>query len=56
MKKDDLTKTLELEEAYSKKICDEITTFRLGLVIMEKGVSDLAQPFFTRSASRRSAG
>ena len=48
MKKDDLSKILELKEAYSKKIYDKVTAFRPVLVITEKGVSDLVQPFFNK--------
>merc|ERR1719184_514332 len=43
MKEEDFSKILEQEEAYIKKICDDILAFKPDLVITEKGVSDLAQ-------------
>merc|ERR1719511_529255 len=49
MKEDDFSKILEMEEAYIKKICDEIIKFSPDLVITEKGVSDLAQHFFNKA-------
>merc|ERR1712004_111413 len=49
MKEDDFSKILEMEEAYIKKICDEIIAFKPDLVITEKGVSDLAQHFFNKA-------
>merc|ERR1712051_1154485 len=49
MKEDDFSKALEAEEAYIKKICDEIIAFKPDLVITEKGVSDLAQHFFNKA-------
>merc|ERR1711983_576167 len=49
MKEDDFSKILEMEEAYIKKICDEITKFKPDLVITEKGVSDLAQHFLSKA-------
>jgi len=49
MKEDDFSKILELEEAYIKKICDEILKFKPDLVITEKGVSDLAQHFLSKA-------
>merc|ERR1719339_482647 len=49
MKEEDFSKILEQEEAYIKKICDEITAFKPDLVITEKGVSDLAQHFFNKA-------
>merc|ERR1719365_121812 len=49
MKEEDFSKILEQEEAYIKKICDEIIAFKPDLVITEKGVSDLAQHFFTKA-------
>merc|ERR1712051_648794 len=44
----DFSKILELEEAYIKKICDEIMMGKPDLVITEKGVSDLAQHFLSK--------
>merc|ERR1712055_881378 len=49
MNEGDFSKILEQEEAYIKKICDEITAFKPDLVITEKGVSDLAQHFFNKA-------
>merc|ERR1712061_657251 len=49
MKEEDFSKALEAEEAYIKKICDEIIAFKPDLVITEKGVSDLAQHFFNKA-------
>merc|ERR1712066_1002728 len=49
MKEDDFSKILEMEEAYIKKICDEIIKFKPDLVITEKGVSDLAQHFLSKA-------
>merc|ERR1719312_1706778 len=49
MKEEDFSKILEQEEAYIKKICDDIIAFKPGLVITEKGVSDLAQHFFNKA-------
>lgn len=49
MKEDDFSKILEMEEAYIKKICDEIIKFQPDLVITEKGVSDLAQHFLMKA-------
>merc|ERR1711874_105823 len=49
MKEEDFSKVLEAEEAYIKKICDEIIAFKPDLVITEKGVSDLAQHFFNKA-------
>merc|ERR1719315_239072 len=49
MKEDDFSKILEAEEAYIKKICDEIVKFKPDLVITEKGVSDLAQHFLVKA-------
>merc|ERR1719499_2240829 len=49
MKEEDFSKALEMEEAYIKKICDEIAAFKPDLVITEKGVSDLAQHFFNKA-------
>merc|ERR1719295_1115701 len=49
MNEGDFSKILEREEAYIKKICDEITAFKPDLVITEKGVSDLAQHFFNKA-------
>merc|ERR1712227_1097905 len=37
MKEEDFSKALEAEEAYIKKICDEISAFKPDLVITEKG-------------------
>jgi len=48
MKEEDFSKALEAEEAYIKKICDEISAFKPDLVITEKGVSDLAQHFLQK--------
>merc|ERR1719195_620325 len=49
MKEEDFSKALEAEEAYIKKICEEISAFKPDLVITEKGVSDLAQHFFNKA-------
>merc|ERR1712130_799687 len=49
MNKGDFSKILEQEEAYIKKICDDIAAFKPDLVITEKGVSDLAQHFFNKA-------
>merc|ERR1711881_676636 len=49
MDEGDFSKILEQEEAYIKKICDEISAFKPDLVITEKGVSDLAQHFFNKA-------
>merc|ERR1719392_183776 len=49
MKEEDFSKVLEAEEAYIKKICEEISAFKPDLVITEKGVSDLAQHFFNKA-------
>merc|ERR1719309_1281175 len=48
-KEEDFSKVLEQEEAYIKKICDDIIAFKPDLVITEKGVSDLAQHFFNKA-------
>merc|ERR1711863_166856 len=45
----DFSKILEQEEAYIKKICDEIAAHKPDLIITEKGVSDLAQHFFNKA-------
>jgi T-complex protein 1 subunit gamma len=49
MNEGDFSKILEQEETYIKKICDEVIAFKPDLVITEKGVSDLAQHFFTKA-------
>merc|ERR1712102_73127 len=49
MKEEDFSKALEAEEAYIKKICDDIAAHKPDLVITEKGVSDLAQHFFNKA-------
>merc|ERR550525_1405770 len=49
MKEDDFAKILQQEEAYIKKICEDILKFSPDLVITEKGVSDLAQHFFNKA-------
>merc|ERR1719308_124409 len=49
LKAEDFSKVLEQEEAYIKKICEEILAFKPDLVITEKGVSDLAQHFFNKA-------
>jgi len=49
MDEGDFSKILEQEEAYIKKICDEIIAFKPDLIITEKGVSDLAQHFFNKA-------
>merc|ERR1712001_598800 len=49
MKEDDFAKILQQEEAYIKKICEEIVKFKPDLVITEKGVSDLAQHFLSKA-------
>merc|ERR1719309_652191 len=48
-KEEDFSKVLQQEEAYIKKMCDEIIAFKPDLVITEKGVSDLAQHFFNKA-------
>merc|ERR1740128_1181324 len=48
-KEEDFSKVLVMEEAYIKKICDEIIAFKPDLIITEKGVSDLAQHFFNKA-------
>merc|ERR1712179_164128 len=52
----DFSKLLQLEEAYIKKVCDDIIAIKPDVVITEKGVSDLAQHYFQKagiSAIRR---
>merc|ERR1719195_2544802 len=49
MKEDDFAKILQQEEAYIKKICEDILKFSPDLVITEKGVSDLAQHFLAKA-------
>ena len=49
MKEEDFSKILEMEEAYIKRICDDIIAFKPDLVITEKGVSDLAQHFLLKA-------
>merc|ERR1712088_600871 len=49
MKEDDFAKILQQEEAYIKRICDDILEFSPDLVITEKGVSDLAQHFLSKA-------
>merc|ERR1719325_4342 len=49
MKEDDFAKILQQEEAYIKKICEDILKFKPDLVITEKGVSDLAQHFLAKA-------
>merc|ERR1719411_2142153 len=49
MKEDDFAKILQQEEAYIKRICDDILKFSPDLVITEKGVSDLAQHFLSKA-------
>merc|ERR1719325_204069 len=49
MKEDDFAKILQQEEAYIKKICEDILKFKPDLVITEKGVSDLAQHFLSKA-------
>merc|ERR1739846_303989 len=49
MKEDDFAKILQQEEAYIKRICDDILKFSPDLVITEKGVSDLAQHFLIKA-------
>ena len=44
-----LSKILQMEEEYIKKMCDEIIAFKPDLVITEKGVSDLAQHFLVKA-------
>merc|ERR1719436_498283 len=48
VKEEDFSKILEMEEAYIKKICDEIMMHKPDLIITEKGVSDLAQHFLMK--------
>ncbi|KAK9900727.1 T-complex protein 1 [Cystobasidium minutum MCA 4210] len=55
-KETDWNRLLEIEEEQIKQMCDKILEFKPDLVITEKGVSDLAQHYFTRanvSALRR---
>merc|ERR1719385_58725 len=49
MNEGDFSKILEQEEAYIKKICDEIIAHKPDLIITEKGVSDLAQHFLMKA-------
>lgn len=49
VKEEDFSKILEMEEAYIKKICDEIMMHKPDLIITEKGVSDLAQHFLMKA-------
>merc|ERR1712087_719825 len=49
MKEDDFAKILQQEEAYIKKICEDILKFSPDLVITEKGVSDLTQHFLAKA-------
>jgi len=50
MSKDtDFSKLLQLEEAYIKKVCDDIIAIKPDVVITEKGVSDLAQHYFQKN-------
>merc|ERR1712200_103929 len=49
MKEDDFSKILEQEETFIRKMCDDIIAFKPDLVITEKGVSDLAQHFFSKA-------
>merc|ERR1719220_521311 len=49
MKEDDFAKILQQEEAYIKKICEDILKFSPDLVITEKGVSDMAQHFLAKA-------
>ncbi len=49
MREEDFTQILEMEEAYIRKMCDDIVAFRPDLVITEKGVSDLAQHFLCKA-------
>merc|ERR1712012_410795 len=49
LQEEDFAKILEQEEAYIKKICDDIIAHKPDLVITEKGVSDLAQHFFNKA-------
>merc|ERR1719151_169136 len=49
LQEEDFAKILEQEEAYIKKICDDIIAHKPDLVITEKGVSDLAQHFFVKA-------
>lgn len=48
MNEADFTQILEMEEAYIKKICQDILEHQPTLVITEKGVSDLAQHFLMK--------
>lgn len=55
-KEADWNRILEIEEEQIKQMCEKIIEFKPDLVITEKGVSDLAQHYFTRaniSALRR---
>merc|ERR1719414_418022 len=49
LQEEDFAKILEQEEAYIKKICDDIIAHKPDLVITEKGVSDLAQHFLVKA-------
>jgi len=48
-KESDFSKLLQLEEAYIKKICEDIIAIQPDVVITEKGVSDLAQHYFQKN-------
>ena len=49
MKEEDFSQILQMEEAYIKRICDDIISFKPDVVITEKGVSDLAQHFLMKA-------
>merc|ERR1719331_3622429 len=49
LQEEDFAKILEQEEAYIKKICDDIIAHKPDLVITEKGVSDLAVHYLVKA-------
>jgi len=49
MKEEDFSKVLQQEEAYIKKVCEDILVYKPDLIITEKGVSDLAQHYFNKA-------
>lgn len=56
MNEGDLTRMLELEEEYVKKLCEDVIAVKPDVVFTEKGVSDLAQHYLLNagiSAVRR---
>ena len=49
MREEDFSQILEMEEAYIRKMCEEIIAHKPDLIITEKGVSDLAQHFLCKA-------